>query len=149
MAGGVQTSRNGKDQKMGDRQVAARFLSPDTMPKPYGYSQVVEVSGGRTVYLAGQVPLDTDNKLVGEGDFRAQVRQTFENVRHGLDAVGMTFDNVVKIHFYLTNIADLPLLREIRDDFVNTSQPPASTSVEVAALFQPDVLFEMDVIAVG
>jgi enamine deaminase RidA (YjgF/YER057c/UK114 family) len=127
----------------------ARFLSPVTMPRPYGYSQVVEVTGGRTVYIAGQVPLDTNNEVVGVGDFVAQVRQAFENVRHGLEAVDMTFENVVKMQFFLTDIADLPKVRDVRDEYVNTAQPPASTSVQVVALFRPEVLFEMDVVAVG
>jgi enamine deaminase RidA (YjgF/YER057c/UK114 family) len=134
---------------MSEERARVRFLSPDAMPKPYGYSQVVEVCGGRTVYIAGQVPLDSENRIVGEGDFAAQVRQAFENVRLGLEAVGMTFDNVVKMQFFVTDIGNLPKVREIRDAYVNTSQPPASTSVEVSALFWPEVLFEMDVIAVG
>lgn len=126
-----------------------RFLSPETMPRPYGYSQVVEVSGAsRTVYLAGQVPLDTSNQVVGEGDFEAQVRQAFENVRCGLESVGMSFANVVKMQFFLTDIANLSRVRDVRDDYINTLSPPASTSVAVSALFHPSVLFEMDVVAV-
>jgi reactive intermediate/imine deaminase len=134
---------------MSESQLSTRFLSPSTMPSPFGYSQVVEVSGGRTIYVAGQVPLDANNQLVGEGDFSAQVRQSFENVRLALEAVGMTFHGVVKMQFFLTDIANLPKVREIRDEYVNTQQPPASTSVQVVALFRPDVLFEMDVVAVG
>lgn len=134
---------------MPDDQVPARFLSPDTMPRPFGYSQVVEVAANRTVYVAGQVPLNANNELVGAGDFAAQVRQTFENVRLALEAVGMTFENVVKMQFFLTDIANLPSVRGIRDEYINTQQPPASTSVQVVALFRPDVLFEMDVVAIG
>jgi len=109
----------------------------------------VEVNGGRTVYISGQVPLDTENQLVGDGNFTAQVRQVFENVQLALAAVDLKFDHVVKMQFFLTDIANLPKVREVRDSFVNTSQPPASTSVQVVALFRPDVLFEMDVVAVG
>jgi enamine deaminase RidA (YjgF/YER057c/UK114 family) len=82
---------------MGEGAIAVRSLNPETMPRTFGFSQVVEVSGGRTVYVSGQVPLDRDNELVGAGDFRAQARQAFENVRLALDAVGMTFANVVKM----------------------------------------------------
>ena len=134
---------------MADGQVTVRYLSPRTMPQPYGYSQVVEVRGGRTVYVAGQVPLDANNQLVGAGDFPAQVKQAFENVRLALEAVDMTFANVVKMQFFLTDAANLPLVRDIRDSYIDTTRPPASTSVEVSALFRPDVLFEMDVIAVA
>jgi enamine deaminase RidA (YjgF/YER057c/UK114 family) len=134
---------------MADGQVTVRYLSPRTMPQPYGYSQVVEVRGGRTVYVAGQVPLDANNQLVGAGDFPAQVKQAFENVRLALEAVDMTFANVVKMQFFLTDAANLPLVRDIRDSYIDTTRPPASTSVEVSALFRPDVLFEMDVVAVA
>ena len=134
---------------MSEHKASARFLSPNTLPRPFGYSQVVEVRGGRTVYISGQVPLDADNQLVGAGDFAAQVRQAFENVRLALEAVDMTFANVVKMQFFLTDIANLPLVRDIRDSYVNTAAPPASTSVQVVALFRPDVLFEMDAVAIG
>jgi enamine deaminase RidA (YjgF/YER057c/UK114 family) len=70
------------------------------MPRPYGYSQVVEITGGHPVYISGQVPLDTDNQVVGVGDFAAQARQAFENVRLALEAVGLTFAHVVKIHMF-------------------------------------------------
>jgi enamine deaminase RidA (YjgF/YER057c/UK114 family) len=108
---------------------------------------VVEITGGHPVYISGQVPLDTNNQVIGVGDFAAQTRQAFENVRLGLEAVGLTFAHVVKIQMFLTDIANLPAIRDIRDEFVNTDEPPASTTVEVSALFHPDVLFEIDAIA--
>ena len=132
---------------MSDGEAPARFLSPETMPRPYGYSQVVETTGGRQVYISGQVPLDTANQVVGVGDFTAQAKQAFENVRLALEAVGLTFAHVVKIQMFLTDISNLPAIREVRDEFVNTDRPPASTTVEVTALFHPDVLFEVDAIA--
>jgi reactive intermediate/imine deaminase len=128
-------------------ELSARFISPETMPSPYGYAQVVEVRGGRAVYVSGQVPLDTSNQVVGVGDFAAQARQAFENVRLALEAVGLTFEHVVKIQMFLTDISHLPQIRDIRDEFVNTERPPASTTVQVAALFHPDVLFEIDAVA--
>lgn len=132
---------------MSQRGAPARFSSPSTMPRPYGYSQVVEITGGHPVYISGQVPLDTNNQVVGVGDFAAQTRQAFENVRLALESVGLTFAHVVKIQMFLTDIANLPSIRDIRDEYVNTEQPPASTTVQVAALFHPDVLFEIDAIA--
>jgi enamine deaminase RidA (YjgF/YER057c/UK114 family) len=125
----------------------ARFSRPGTMPRPYGYSQVVQVTGGHPVYISGQVPLDINNQVVSVGDFAAQARQAFENVRLALESVGLTFDHVVKIQMFLTDITNLPEIRDVRDEFVNTERPPASTTVQVAALFHPDVLFEIDAIA--
>lgn len=135
---------------MPESSTSVQHLNPSTLPQPFGYSQIVEVSprAGRTVYISGQVPLNAANELVGEGDFVAQARQTFENVRLALEAVGMTFENVVNLQFFLTDIADLPQVRAIRDEYVNTRRPPASTAVQVVALFRPDVLFEMDAFAV-
>ena len=126
-----------------------RFLEPETLPAPFGYSQVVESTGSRIVHVAGQVPLNAKNELVGEGDFQAQVRQAFENVRLALDAVDMTFSDVVKMQFFLTDISCLPQVRGIRDEYINTERPPASTSVQVVALFRPEVMFEMDVVAIA
>src|ERR687898_2670670 len=87
---------------MSEGVAPARFFSPGAMPRPYGYSQGVEVTGGYPVYISGQVPLDTNNQVVGVGDFAAQARQAFENVRLGLEAVGLTFAHVVKIQKYRT-----------------------------------------------
>ena len=144
---GDDTTNQEESPIMSEGEAPARFSSPGTMPRPYGYSQVVEITGGRPVYISGQVPLDTNNQVVGVGDFAAQARQAFENVRLGLEAVGLTFAHVVKIQMFLTDITNLPAIRDARDEFVHTEHPPASTAMQVAALFHPDVLFEIDAIA--
>jgi len=87
---------------MSEGAAPARFSSPATMPRPFGYSQVVEVTGGHPVYISGQVPLDADNQVVGVGDFAAQARQAFENVRLALESIGLTFTHVVKIQMFRT-----------------------------------------------
>ena len=126
-----------------------RFLSPDALPRPFGYSHVVEARPGRVVYVSGQVPLDSEGELVGAGDFGAQVRQVFTNLSAGLDAADVTWNDVVKLNFFVTDIAQVAALREIRDEHVNTEQPPASTLIEVSALFRPEVLIEADAVAVA
>lgn len=126
-----------------------RFINPEGMPKPFGYTQVVEVRGGRTVYIAGQVSLDSAGKVVGEGDFEAQTRQTFKNIQTGLEAVGLNFSHVVKLGMYVTSLEHLATLRRVRNEFVNTQNPPASTLVQVSALFMPELMFEADAIAVA
>jgi reactive intermediate/imine deaminase len=125
-----------------------RFLSPATLPRPFGYSHVVDAPAGRIVYVSGQVPLDTGGELVGAGNFQAQVRQVFENLNAALEAAGVGWDDVVKLNFFVTDLSEIAALREIRDEYVNTEQPPASTLVQVAALFRPDVMFEADAVAV-
>jgi enamine deaminase RidA (YjgF/YER057c/UK114 family) len=139
-----------KERKTMPGELAStRFLNPQTLPRPFGYSQIVEVRGGRTVYISGQVPLDANNELVGTGDFGAQVRQAFANLEAALAAVDMTFANVVKLQFFVTDVADLPALRAIRDEYLDPARQPASTLVQVSALFRPDVLFEVDAVATG
>jgi reactive intermediate/imine deaminase len=125
-----------------------RFLSPDTLPRPFGYSHVVDVPASRIVFLSGQVPLDAAGNLVGEGDFAAQVRQVFENLTAALAAADASWNDVVKIDYFVRDIREVAALRAIRDEYVNTEQPPASTLVEVSRLFRDDVLVEIEAVAV-
>lgn len=127
-----------------------RFLNPKTLAPPPGYSYVVETTGpARTVYLAGQLGLDLDNKLVGApGDFRAQCTKAFENLGSALKAVGAGFDDVVKINNYLVDTSHIGIFREVRDSFLNTKAPPASTTVAISQLARPGGLFEIEAIAV-
>jgi enamine deaminase RidA (YjgF/YER057c/UK114 family) len=130
-----------------DLPANARFINPQTMHQPSGYSHVVEVTEGRPVYIAGQVALDPTGALVGPGDIRAQARQVFQNLRAALEAVGVGFEQVVKLNYYLVDARQLPVVREVRDEFINTHQPPASTAVEVRRLVRDDLLIEVDAVA--
>ena len=115
---------------------------------PAGYSQVVEVRGGRTLYISGQVALDASGTLVGPGDFAAQVKQVFANLKARLDEAGASFSDVVKLNFYLVDAGDLQIVRDVRDTYVNREHPPASTAVVVKQLIRPELLVEVDAIAV-
>jgi enamine deaminase RidA (YjgF/YER057c/UK114 family) len=127
-----------------------RFINPATLAKPPGYTYVVETSGpGRTVYVAGQLGLDLDNKLVGApGDFRAQATKAFENLAAALAGVGAGMKDVVKINNYLTDMTHIGIFREVRDQFVNLAAAPASTTVAISQLARPGALFEVEAIAV-
>jgi enamine deaminase RidA (YjgF/YER057c/UK114 family) len=115
---------------------------------PAGYSHIVEVRGGRTLYISGQLALDQDGNLVGRSDFRAQVKQVFENLKARLDEGGATFKDVVKLNFYLTDASDLQALRDVRNSYVNTEAPPASTLVVVKQLVREEYMIEVEAIAV-
>ena len=117
------------------------------MSPPFGYSHVVDSPAARIVYISGQVPLDVDGQLVGEGDFEAQTRQVFENLTLALEATGASWTDVVKLNFFLTDVTQLTSVRAIRDEFVNTEQPPASTLVQVSGLFRPEVMIEVEAVA--
>ena len=125
-----------------------RFHNPSTLPTAVGYSQVAEARGGRTIYVAGQVALDTAGRLVGPGDPQAQARQVFANLTSALAVAGATFRDVVKLTYFVTDIGHLPAIREARDQYVDTARPPASSAVEVRRLFRDDVLLEIEAIAV-
>jgi enamine deaminase RidA (YjgF/YER057c/UK114 family) len=127
-----------------------RHLNPRSLFAPPGYSHLVEVTGpGRTVYIAGQVGVDTSFKIAGApGDARAQMIQAFENLKSALAEVGATFNDVVKITNYLVDIAHLKDFREVRDTYIDTAAPPASTLLVVSRLALDGLLFEIDAVAV-
>jgi len=125
-----------------------RFLSPETMSPPFGYSHVVDAPAGRIIYISGQVPLDTDGELVGEGDFEAQARQVFANLSAALEAAGAGWNDVVKLNYFLTEIGELGTVRTIRDEYIDTERPPASTLVQVSALFRPEAMVEIEAVAI-
>src|SRR5258708_15084071 len=115
-------------------QPRIRLFNPDTLHKPTGYSHVGEVLGGKVVYIAGQVAIDQSGTLVGKDDFRAQTQQVFENLKAAIQAAGGDFNDVVKLNYYSVDLSHLPEIREVRDKFINTKNPPASTAVEVRRL---------------
>jgi len=127
-----------------------RIFNPPNMAKPFGYSHVAEVTSGRTVYISGQIGLDPSGKLAGTpGDFRSQATQVFENLKTALASVGGGFQNLVKLNGYFTNMKDqLPVFREVRDQYISKDAPPASTIVQVGQLAREEFLLEVEVIAV-
>jgi enamine deaminase RidA (YjgF/YER057c/UK114 family) len=127
-----------------------RFSNPKTMAKPPGYTYVVEATGpNRLIFIAGQLGLDLENRLVGaDGDFRAQAFKAFDNLRLALASAGASFKDVVKLNNYLTDMSHIGIFREVRDEFINTAAPPASTTVAISQLARPGALFEVEAIAV-
>jgi len=131
---------------------AFHIFNPETMAKPtVGYSQVAEVGEGKIVYIAGQIALDKSGNLVGKDDLRAQVQQVFENLKAAVEASGGDFHNVIKLNYYCVASVDpgqMAVVREVRDKYVNTANPPTSTFVFVERLVRPEWLIEVDAVAV-
>lgn len=129
-----------------------RLFNPDTMPKPVAtYSQLAEVNDGKIVFISGQVAVDKSGNLVGKDDFRAQVTQVFENLKGAAQGAGGDFHNLVKLNFYVAESVDpaqIPALREIRDRYINTANPPASTFIVVKRLARPEWMLEVEAVAV-
>jgi enamine deaminase RidA (YjgF/YER057c/UK114 family) len=106
------------------------------------------VASGKVVATAGQVAMDEHGELVGEGDPQAQAEQVFANLGRALTVAGATFADVIKFGVFVTDISILPTEREVRDRFVDTDRPPASTAVQVSALFRPGYVLEIEALAV-
>jgi reactive intermediate/imine deaminase len=123
-------------------------LNPWSWQDEFGYSQGWRVDHAQSVvFIAGQIALSADGQLVGEGDFEAQCRQVFENIRTVLDEAGATFDAIVKVTVYLPDITNLPIYRTVKAEFV-TGRQPASTAIEVKGLAFPGLMVEVEAIAV-
>jgi enamine deaminase RidA (YjgF/YER057c/UK114 family) len=125
-----------------------RFSNPDAIAKPPGYSHVVEVIGpGRLVYFAGQLGMDRAGKMGASA--REQMELAFQNLKAALASVGASFEHLVKVNNYIVNIgANIAQFREVRDKYVNTAAPPASTTIGVPELARPGALFEIEAVAI-
>lgn len=137
----VSLSANGEEQKS-----AMKAFNPSSMPATNGYSHAIEVVGGRTLYVSGQIALDASGHIVGAGDVKAQTRQVLENMKTVLHAAGATLDDVVKITVYMTDVTQVAGFREVRDIYF-TKTPPASTLLEIKRLVRPELLIEIDAVA--
>jgi len=125
-----------------------RFSNPDTISKPPGYSHVVEVIGpGRLVYFAGQLGMDRSGKMGANA--REQIELAFQNLKAALASVGAGFEHLVKINNYVVDIGrNIASFREVRDRYVNTAAPPASTTIGVPELARSGALFEIEAVAI-
>jgi enamine deaminase RidA (YjgF/YER057c/UK114 family) len=133
---------------MTSKQRFTYITRPDGVAPGPGYSHVV-TGTGQLVAVSGQVATGEDGQLVGPGDPSAQARQVFENLRRCLAAAGLSFGEVIKLTYYLTDMAHLPAVRTVRDEFIDTARPPASTAVQVVALARPEFLLEVEAFALA
>ncbi|MEU5044194.1 RidA family protein [Streptomyces griseorubiginosus] len=124
-----------------------RIPAPDGVAPAAQYSHVV-LGRGRFVAISGQVALDANGELVGEGDAEAQARQVFENLRRCLAAAGASFDDVVKLTYFVTDLEDMPALRAARAEHIPDDRLPAASAVQVAGLVRPEFLMEVEAFAV-
>ena len=128
-----------------------RFLNPPTLCPTIGWTHVVTQTGaGKTIYISGQVSVNENGEVVGKGDLKAQVVQTFENLKHALAVAGAMFTDVVKSNLYVVGLKPevMPMIREVRARYFDAKNPPASTLVGVEKLLGPDWLIEIEVVAV-
>ncbi|AIL44179.1 putative translation initiation inhibitor, yjgF family protein [Elizabethkingia anophelis R26] len=126
-----------------------QFKNADSVFQIKGLSQVVEVPLGasRMLILSGQVPVNQKGEVVGS-DIRTQSRQVFQNIQSVLEYCGANFNDIVKLGIFTTDISKIAEFREVRDQFINTTNPPASSLLEVKGLFRKDVFIEVEVTAI-
>jgi 2-iminobutanoate/2-iminopropanoate deaminase len=128
--------------------VQLRAINPPGALIP-GISQGIVVESGKLLFLSGHVPVLSDGSIAGPG-LEVQLERVFENLKATLLAAGSTPGHVVRLTIYVRDYRPemLPVIRSVRDRFVEPARPPASALIGVAALFHPDVSVEVDAIAV-
>jgi len=121
---------------------------PELAPGP-GFAHAVTTTG-KLAFVSGQVALDADGHLVGPGDLAAQTAQALRNLHRIMGALGADWPNVVRFAWYVPDAGSVQVIRDVRDEFIRASlgdRPnPASTLVQVAALFRPEFLVEVDAV---
>ena len=126
--------------------MAKRVLKPATVQAKGSYSPGWEVSGGRAVFVAGQIPWDENGNTVCKGDVAGQTRQVFANIAAVLAEAGGSLDDVVKITIFAADIRYRDEINRVRTE--TFAEPyPASTQVAVAALVDSEWLVEIEAVA--
>ena len=121
--------------------------NPPELGTPPGYSQIVDISASRIIFISGQTALDQDGNLVGKNDFAAQAAQVFRNLAVALQARGCDAASPVKLTVFLTDMGHLGVYRDARNRFFAPPAAPAVTLVEVSKLYGPDFMIEIEAIA--
>jgi len=123
-------------------------LNPDGLPLPRGsYSLVNVAQPGRMVFIAGQTASDHDGKIVGVGDAKAQTRFILGKIQRAVEAAGGSINDVVAMNVFTTDVRNHRDINETRRE-VLASNFPTSTMVQVVALARPELLLEINAIAV-
>lgn len=127
-----------------------KLINPSAVHSPKGYSHVAEINLGNCTMLiiSGQVALDEKGNLVGKDDMAKQAEQVFKNIKNCVTNAGGTMDNIVKLSYFTLDVSQVQKVRDVRDKFINTAKPPASTLVQVSKLFREDILIEIEATAI-
>jgi len=129
-----------------------KIVNPDALGEPLGqYSHLTRVKASEFVFIAGQVGVDKDGKVIGIDDFDAQCGQTFANIEAALKSVDAGWRNIVQFTTYLVHSQDIPKfmafrLREFPKMFTNGAYPP-NTLLMINRLVQEALLVEVQAVA--
>lgn len=122
-----------------------QFINPNTLSRPTGYTHVAKA--GNLVFISGQVAVNPSGEVVGAGDFEAQAHQVFDNLDAAVKAAGGTKEDIVATTVYMLDRDHLPAFRRVRDHFFG-ARPPASTLLFITGLARPELLLEVEAVAV-
>jgi 2-iminobutanoate/2-iminopropanoate deaminase len=130
--------------------LSRRVISNPKLPAPMrggAFSSGVEAPAGRTVYVSGQVSMDAEGNVVGEGDIKRQTETILEHVKTVVEEAGGGMDDIVKVTVFITDMGLYDEIHEVRRRYF--AEPyPASSMVEVSALIDPRLLIEIEAVAV-
>jgi enamine deaminase RidA (YjgF/YER057c/UK114 family) len=130
--------------------MALKRTNPSGVSQPTGYTHVVEATGQRLIFIAGQTAANAAGEVVGEGDLEAQAVQVYENLKTCLEAAGATFADVTKTTTFIVDYTPEKrgVLAAIRQRYYGADNAPASTLVGVQALARPEFMIEIEATAV-
>jgi reactive intermediate/imine deaminase len=136
------------ESKKGEDKMKKEIIVSEKLSKPLGiYSQAVKAEGRRLLFVSGMTARDKDGNIVGKGDMKAQTRQVLENIKAALEKAGATFDQIVKVTVFITDMSRFKEIHEVRAQYFKENYP-ASTMVQVSGLVSPEMLIEVEAIAV-
>jgi 2-iminobutanoate/2-iminopropanoate deaminase len=127
-----------------------REIRSQSLPAPMrggAFSSGVEAPGGRTVYVSGQVSLNAEGTVVGEGDIKLQTQTVLEHVKTVVQEAGGGMEDIVKVTVFITDMGLYDEIHEVRRRYFEEPYP-ASSMVEVSALIDPRLLIEIEAVAV-
>ncbi|MEZ5428484.1 MAG: RidA family protein [Pyrinomonadaceae bacterium] len=147
----AQSNAEKPNQKTRKTKMEKKFINPKKLAKSPALSHAVSVKGGRTIYVSGQIPLNEKGELIGNGDFKKQTEQVFENIKFILKEAGANFSDVVKLTYFVKNLEPsmVQITREVRSQYLPPDKPLPSTSlIGVQGFLRKDILIEIECIAV-
>ena len=124
------------------------YLKPDARQRERAYSPAVRITGGTTIYLAGQTGYQDERGEVHPGDFDSQVRVAFERMRKTLQAAGGGLDDIVTMTVFVTDMANGTRFTQLRKEFFQEDRYPASALIGIKELARPEMMIEIQAVAV-